>query len=97
MKTVDLSELQKQILLTHPEALVITHNGKFIGHFYPKPLNQADINHLWERLDKATQRVMEETGLNEEGLVEALAPKKSKPLRDCSLDLLHKFFSRHSN
>lgn len=80
MRTIELSELQKEVLLTHTEALTVTHNGKIIGHFYQVPQNQAEIDQLWERLEKATQRLMEETGLDEEGLVEALAPKKSKPL-----------------
>lgn len=80
MKTVDLNDLKKELLLTEQEALAIEHNGTLLGYFYPKnPKNQAEADALWERLDKAVERVMAETGLDEEGLVEALAPKKSKP------------------
>lgn len=39
MRTVDLSELQKQVLLTHTEGLAVTHDVKVIGHFHPKPQN----------------------------------------------------------
>ncbi|MBC6478247.1 MAG: hypothetical protein GDA56_11140 [Hormoscilla sp. GM7CHS1pb] len=38
----------------------------------------AEVDALWERWEKVLNRVMAETGLDEEGLVEALAPKKTK-------------------
>jgi len=79
MKSIELSKLKEQVLLTEHEALTVEHNGKLLGYFYPvKTKDQAEVDALWERLEKAVERVMAETGLDEEGLVEALAPRKSK-------------------
>ena len=80
MKTVELSELKEKVPLAGNEPLAVEHDGKLLGYFYPKPQkNQAEVDALWERLEKVVERVMEETGLDEEGLVETLAPNKSKP------------------
>jgi hypothetical protein len=78
MKSIKASQLQEEVLLAAKEALSVEHNGKLLGHFYPVPQDEAEIDDVWERLDKAVERVMKETGLDEEGLVEALAPRKSE-------------------
>ncbi|NEP42073.1 MAG: hypothetical protein F6K35_23765 [Okeania sp. SIO2H7] len=50
-----------------------------MGYFYPVvKLDKASSDALWEKWEKILDRVMAATGLDEEGLVEALAPKKSK-------------------
>jgi hypothetical protein len=76
MKTVQLSELEEQLFLAENQALAVQHKGKLVGYFYPIPQDQTEVNAIWERLEKAIERVMEETGLDEEELVAALAPKK---------------------
>ncbi len=79
MKSIELTNLKEQVLLTENEALAVEHNGKLLGYFYPvKTKDKAEVDALWERFEKAVERVMAETGLDEEGLVEALAPRKSK-------------------
>ncbi|NEQ74798.1 MAG: hypothetical protein F6K23_18165 [Okeania sp. SIO2C9] len=79
MKKVELHQLQTEILIARKEALAIENHGKLLGYFYPiVQKNKVEVDALWERLDKAVERVIVETGLDEEGLVEALAPKKSK-------------------
>jgi hypothetical protein len=78
MKSIKASQLQEEVLLAAKEALSVEHNGKLLGYFYPVPQDEAEIDDVWERLDKAVERVMKETGLDEEGLVEALAPRKSE-------------------
>lgn len=78
MRSIEASQLQEEVLLAAKEALSVEHNGKLLGHFYPVPQDEAEIDDVWERLDKAVERVMKETGLDEEGLVEALAPRKSE-------------------
>ena len=83
MKKVELNELQNRVLVAGKEALAVEQNGKLLGYFYPvvKP-DKAEADALWEKWEKILDRVMAETGLDEEGLVEALAPKKSKPSED---------------
>lgn len=76
MKTVQLSELKEQLLLAENQALAVQHKGKLLGYFYPIPQNQTEVNAMWERLEKAIERVVEETGLDEEELVAVFAPKK---------------------
>lgn len=79
MKKVELHELQEQVLLAGKSAIEVLHNGKLLGYFYPVvQQDPAEVDALWERWEKAVERVMEETGLDEKGLVEALAPKKMK-------------------
>ncbi|MBO1349982.1 MAG: hypothetical protein EBE86_022555 [Hormoscilla sp. GUM202] len=54
-------------------------NGKLLGYFYPVlQQDKAEVDALWKRWEKVLDQVMAETGLDEEGLVEALAPKKVK-------------------
>ena len=67
------------MLLTGKEALSVEYNGRLLGYFYPGvQQNKEEVDALWERFEKALEQVMEETGLDEEGLVETLAPKKVK-------------------
>ncbi|MBC6424410.1 MAG: hypothetical protein GDA38_25230 [Hormoscilla sp. SP12CHS1] len=79
MKKVELHELQEQMLLAGKAGLEVQQNGKLLGYFYPVlQQDKAEVDALWERWEKVLDRVMAETGLDEEGLVEALAPKKTK-------------------
>ena len=79
MKKVQLHELPEQVLLTGKEPLSVEYNGRVLGHFYPVvQKSKEEMDALWEQFEKVLEQVMKETGLDEEGLVEALAPKKVK-------------------
>lgn len=75
MKKVELGELKEQLLSAGREALCVEHDGKLLGYFYPVS-SEVEVEAAWERLNKATKRVMEETGLDEESLVQALTSSK---------------------
>ncbi len=78
MKKVQLNDLPLQVLAGQ-EALEVEHEGKLLGYFYPvRQRDTAADDELWDRWEKILDRVKEETGLDEEGLVAALAPKKEK-------------------
>ena len=78
MRSVELNELKEQVLLAGNEALAIRHHGKLLGYFYPVVQDQAEVDAAWNRLERAVEQVMAETGLDEEGLVQVLVPNQSE-------------------
>lgn len=81
MKTVELNQLIEQVLITDKEALAVEQNGKLLGYFYPVPQekDKAEIDALWERLDKALDRAAAESGMDREALIDVLDPTKPFP------------------
>ncbi|MGF1479696.1 MAG: hypothetical protein ACFB4I_09415, partial [Cyanophyceae cyanobacterium] len=75
MKTVTLDELKEQVLSAEHEALAIEHRGQLVGYFYPAS-SEAEVKAATERLHKATNEVMQETGWSEEELVQAMSNKR---------------------
>ncbi len=66
MKKIELNQLQTEALIVGKEAFYLQQNGKLLGYFYPvSDHNKAEFDALWKRLDKAVERVMAETGLDE--------------------------------
>lgn len=75
MKTVQLSELERQALLKDREAFSVEYNGKLIGYYYPVA-DQKEVEKAAFELEKALEQVMAETGWNEDELVQEM----TKPL-----------------
>jgi hypothetical protein len=77
MKTIDITQLQQELQSATGEPYAVEDNGELVGYFYPaKRKRNKELDADWERLEKAIERVMKETGLDEEGLVRELAPTK---------------------
>ena len=68
MKTVKLNELVKENLLTLKEPLVIEHDGKLVGYYYPV-INHQEVKKAKEQLDVIMEKVLAETELTEEEYV----------------------------
>lgn len=52
------------------EAITVEYNGKILGYFYP--INDlAEVNRAKDELVQTIEKVMQETGWNEEQLVNA--------------------------
>ncbi|MEC4983852.1 MAG: hypothetical protein SAJ37_13340 [Oscillatoria sp. PMC 1068.18] len=77
MKKIKLSQLTEKLLLGVNEALCVEHEGKMLGYFYPVLHEQAEVDAAYQRLQNAVEQVTKETGLDEEGLVQALTSKNS--------------------
>lgn len=82
MRSIEASQLQEEVLLAAKEALSVEHNGKLLGHFYPVPQDKAEIDDVWERLEKALERAVAESGMDRETLIDALDPSKPFPFED---------------
>jgi division protein CdvB (Snf7/Vps24/ESCRT-III family) len=68
MKTIELSELEKQVLQEKQEAISIEYHGKLIGYYYPA-INYQEVEKAQQELDEIMEKVMTETGWSEEELV----------------------------
>jgi hypothetical protein len=77
MKTVQLSELERQALLKDREAFSVEYNGKLIGYYYPV-VNQKDVERAAEEMDEIMEQVLAETGLTEEEFVTAFLSADEK-------------------
>jgi len=86
MKSIELSKLKEQVLLTEHEPLAVEHKGKLLGYFYPvKTQDKSEVDALWERLDKALNRAAAESGMDREALIDALDPSKPFPFDSTKL------------
>lgn len=75
MKTIDISQLQQELQSATDEPYAVEDNRELVGYFYPaKKKRNPEVDTDWERLETIIERVMKETGLDEEGLVSELAP-----------------------
>ncbi|MEM9539412.1 MAG: hypothetical protein AAGA60_07860 [Cyanobacteria bacterium P01_E01_bin.42] len=72
MKTVQVNDLEKIVISDEKEALRVESNGQLLGYFYPVVRSQTEIDAVWERMEQATEKVMTETGMDEETLVRTL-------------------------
>lgn len=70
MKTVKLSELEKQILSAQKEAFSVEHNDKLVGYYYPV-VDHQEVKRAKEELELIMEQVLAETGLTEEEYIEA--------------------------
>ena len=68
MKTVKLNELEKENLLTLKEPLVIEHDGKLVGYYYPV-IDRQEVKKAKEELDVIMEKVLSTTELTEEEYV----------------------------
>ena len=70
MKKAELNQLTEAILHSQKEAITVVHEGKVIGYFYP--MNDLEsVSETKDELAIVLDKVMAETGLNEEELVKA--------------------------
>ncbi|GEM_PF-6149460 len=70
--------------LTTQRPVKVMHNGKMIGYFLPAAPgwdpNDSEMRRAFEELGEAVQRVREDSGLDEEGLVLALTGTEANNL-----------------
>ena len=72
MKKAELNQLTEAILHSQKEAITVFHEGKVIGYFYP--MNDLDsVSETKDELANVLDKVMEQTGWDEEELVKAFA------------------------
>ena len=70
MKKAELNQLTKAILHSEKEAITVVHEGKVIGYFYP--INDLEaVSETKAELATVLDKVMEQTGWDEEELVKA--------------------------
>lgn len=82
MKSIEASQLQEKLLLAATETLSVEQNGKLLGYFYPAPQDEGEIDAVWERLDRALERAVTESGMDREALIDALDTSKPFPFED---------------
>lgn len=80
MRSVGVREFRDQAttLMKLGETIRIERHGKPVGFFVPVPTPKHDrreINESLDRLGDVVERVLAQTGLDEEDLVRALAPE----------------------
>lgn len=80
MRSVGVREFRDQAttLMKLGETIRIERHGKPVGFFVPVPTPKHDrreINESLDRLGDVVERVLAQTGLNEEDLVRALVPE----------------------
>lgn len=80
MKTVQLNDFEKQVLLAEKEAISIEHNGKLIGYYYPV-VDYQKVKEAKQELDALMEKVLAQTGLTEEEFIETFM-KADKNLCD---------------
>lgn len=70
MKKAELTQLTEAILHSQKEAITVVFKGKIIGHYYP--INDLQtVSETKDELAKILDKIMEQTGWNEEQLVKA--------------------------
>ena len=70
MKKAELNQLTEAILHSEKEAITVLNQGKVIGYFYPMNDLEA-VSETKADLANVLDKVMEQTGWNEEELVKA--------------------------
>ena len=83
MRSVGIREFRDQAttLMKLGETIRIERHGKPVGFFVPVPTPKHDRREVDESLDRVgeiVERVLAQTGLEEEDLVRALAPKDQR-------------------
>lgn len=84
MKNIKLNQLSERVLLAGKEALSVEHNGKLLGYFYPVTQDELEMDAVWDRLDKAVEKAVAESGMDRETLIDTLDPSKPFPFEDKS-------------
>lgn len=80
MRSVGIREFRDQAttLMKLGETIRIERHGKPVGFFVPVPTPKHDrheINESLDRLGEVVERVLAQTGLDEEDLVRAIVPE----------------------
>jgi hypothetical protein len=78
VKSVTLSEFRERLdaYLLRGESVCIEHDGRTLGYFLPaRHASEEETRELLDRMNSLMQAVYEETGLDEEGFIEALGLK----------------------
>ncbi|WP_420618969.1 type II toxin-antitoxin system Phd/YefM family antitoxin [Candidatus Poriferisocius sp.] len=80
MRSVGVREFRDQAttLMKLGETIRIERHGKPVGFFVPVPKpkhNRREIDESLDRVGEVVERVLAQTGLNEEDLVRALVPE----------------------
>ena len=78
MRTIKLNQLEKESLLTLKEPLLIEHEGKPVGYYYPV-INQQKVQKAKEELDVIMDKVLAETELTEEEYVSKFLKAVEEP------------------
>ena len=83
MRVVGIRQFRDQAttLMKLGETIRIERNGKPVGFFVPVPTPKRERREVIESLDRVgdvVRRILDQTGLGEEDLVEALAPEGRK-------------------
>ncbi|WP_107671007.1 hypothetical protein [Cyanothece sp. BG0011] len=68
MKTIQLSKLKQEDLLTQKETISIAYNNEIIGYYNPV-IDYYEAKKAKEELDIVMEKVLKETGLTEEEYV----------------------------
>lgn len=83
MRSVGIREFRDQatVLMKLGETIRIERHGKPVGFFVPVPVPKREREAVSQSLDQvgeAVDRILEQTGLDEEDLVSALVPDDHK-------------------
>ncbi len=87
MKTVQVDEINSDLLSQENEAIAIECKGHLLGYFYPasyKP-SSPDMAEKWERLEKVINQAAKETNLDPDALIDVLDPSQPFPFESKSM------------
>jgi hypothetical protein len=62
--------------LSGSETVAVSKHGRIIGFYLPLERNEDEVHGAIDDLSKAVSQVLQETGMNEEELIELLGLKK---------------------
>ncbi len=65
MKTIQLSDLKKDVLLNQKEPIAIEYNNKIVGYYNPI-IDFQEAKKAKKELDNIMEKVLEKTGVTEE-------------------------------
>ena len=87
MKTVQIDDINSDLLSQTNEAISIEWKGHLLGYYYPASyqLSSPDMDEKWERLDKVMNQAAKETNLDADALIDVLDPSKPFPFESKSI------------
>ena len=87
IKTVQIDDINSDLLSQVDEAIAIEYKGHLLGYFYPASDKQSspDMDEKWERLDKVINQAAKETNLDADALIDVLDPSKPFPFESKSI------------
>ena len=81
LKTVGVREFRDRATtyLSGTEPVAVSKHGQVIGFYIPVERDQAEVSRALAQLSRSVEKVLADSGLSEEELVELVVPRRSPP------------------